>query len=224
VDETTRRRLRFAARALLRGFLLLVALVALLAVFTPLFCFHSPGKARVAAARHDVANVAFAVNLFRLDVGRDPTTEEGLAVLVTPTPQLEAEGRYRKGGYLDRLVTDPWGHPYHYKQPGCRNRAGYDVWSYGMDNAPGGEGEAADIGNWEPAHWDAGHRQVYALAAIPGALTGLAIGLPFYIGGAIFRRGQRMPHTQALRGMHLAALLYMIGVGTLITVLFAVFE
>lgn len=215
MDETTRRRLQLAVHVLLRGFLAFLILLALLAVFTPVICLHSPGKARVVAARHDLAQIASALDLFRLDAGRYPTTEEGLAVLAAPTPELQAEGKYRKGGYLDRPPEDPWGNPYRYKRPGCHNHGGYDLWSNGADNAPGGEGENADIANWdEPADWSARPRRL--LVALAGAITGFVIGLPFYVGVVILRRAGGKSPRQSLTGLHLAALVYMTSIGVLI--------
>ena len=76
---------------------------------------------------------------------RYPTTEEGLKVLVdTPT----GEDKKWKGPYVDAIRNDPWGNPYQYRYPGTR-KARYDLWSRGADGVEGGEGEGADIGNWE---------------------------------------------------------------------------
>jgi general secretion pathway protein G len=84
-----------------------------------------------------------ALDTYRLDVGRYPNTEEGLAALVAK-PQNEPKWN---GPYLQKGVPlDPWGKPYQYKSPGEHREV--DVWSFGKDGQPGGTGEAADITSW----------------------------------------------------------------------------
>ena len=81
---------------------------------------------------------------FKLQVGRWPTTAEGLEVLFKCPPGEEERWR---GPYLDggKLPLDPWGNPYHYRYPATRSSRHYDVWSLGPDRLP----SADDIGNWE---------------------------------------------------------------------------
>ena len=76
---------------------------------------------------------------------RYPTTEEGLKVLVEAPAGEESKWR---GPYITLLRPDPWGNPYQYRIPGNHHPSGFDLWSRGADGADGGEGEAADIGNW----------------------------------------------------------------------------
>jgi general secretion pathway protein G len=84
-----------------------------------------------------------ALDTYRLDVGRYPTTEQGLMVLVS-RPQNEPKWN---GPYLQKTVPlDPWGKPYQYKSPGDHGE--FDLWSFGKDGQPGGTGEAADITSW----------------------------------------------------------------------------
>lgn len=79
---------------------------------------------------------------FKFHLGRFPTTDEGLAALVTCPPG--AEGKWQ-GPYVEgRIPFDPWGEPYQYRQPGTRSSLPYDVWSLGPDRVP----SADDIGNW----------------------------------------------------------------------------
>ena len=88
-----------------------------------------------------------ALESYRLDNARFPTSEQGLDALVT----APAEARnYQSGGYLRerRIPADPWGNVYLYEAPGQHNSHSYDLWSYGADGTPGGEGVDADIGNW----------------------------------------------------------------------------
>ncbi|AUN95758.1 type II secretion system major pseudopilin GspG [Pseudazoarcus pumilus] len=84
-----------------------------------------------------------AVELFKLDVGRFPTSAEGLDALVTNPGVNGWNGPYLRRG----LPDDPWGNQYRYESPGRNGEV--DIFSYGSDNAPGGSGEAADLGNWQ---------------------------------------------------------------------------
>ncbi len=99
-------------------------------------------KSKTAAVQ--IKDLEQAADLFRIDVGRFPSKEEGLQALVTNPGNL----RGWNGPYLRRgLPADPWGNPYRYQSPG---RFGdIDIYSYGADNAPGGSGENADVGNWQ---------------------------------------------------------------------------
>lgn len=84
-----------------------------------------------------------AVELFKLDVGRFPTTAEGLDALVTNPGATGWNGPYLRRG----LPQDPWGNAYRYESPG-RN-GDVDIYTLGADNSPGGSGENADLGNWQ---------------------------------------------------------------------------
>ncbi len=95
-------------------------------------------KAKPKAARVQIENFAAALDMFKLDVGRYPTEEEGLEALRTRPPGLEKWD----GPYLAKKIpNDPWDRPYVYRNSGSR----YEVLSYGADGAPGGEGLDADI-------------------------------------------------------------------------------
>jgi len=69
------------------------------------------------------------------------------AWIIILIPQVTKGLRRQKGGYVDRLPKDPWGTVYNYLQPGSRGE--YDIYSFGADGSPGGQGINADIGNWE---------------------------------------------------------------------------
>jgi len=77
-----------------------------------------------------------------------PTTEQGLEVLVTAPDDARLAARYPDGGFINRLPRDPWDNEYQYVIPGEYGR--FDIWSFGADGRVGGEGEDADIGNWDP--------------------------------------------------------------------------
>jgi general secretion pathway protein G len=103
-----------------------------------------PGEARVVRAQQDIRGIASALGLYKLDNFVYPTTAQGLEALVTqPTGQPEAPNWK---GYLDNLPKDPWGRPYQYQSPG--QHGPFDVFTWGADGKPGGEDEAADVGNW----------------------------------------------------------------------------
>ncbi|KFF48172.1 general secretion pathway protein GspG [Gammaproteobacteria bacterium MFB021] len=97
-------------------------------------------------ARADLSTLEQALDMYRLDNYRYPTTQQGLAALVSPPTSDPQPDNYREGGYIRRLPEDPWGHPYHYASPGQHGRI--DLYSLGADDQPGGEGIDADIGNW----------------------------------------------------------------------------
>ncbi len=102
------------------------------------------GRAKTDTARVDIQNIESALDLFRLDMARYPTEQEGLDALVNKPAGLEQW----QGPYIKQRVSpiDPWGHPYHYKVPGEHGE--YDLYTLGADDAPGGTGEDQDLTNW----------------------------------------------------------------------------
>jgi general secretion pathway protein G len=104
-----------------------------------------PDEARIVAARQDIATIMQALKLYRLDNRKYPTTEQGLMALVKK-PEVEPLAPNWKS-YVERLPLDPWGSPYQYLNPGLNGEI--DVFSYGGDGKPGGEGVDADIGSWQ---------------------------------------------------------------------------
>lgn len=102
--------------------------------------------AKVSTAKSHIAEYQSALERFNLNMDRYPTTEEGLKVLVEAPANDKEKWR---GPYIEKLRNDPWGNPYQYSFPGVHMTAGYDIWSRGKDGADGGEGENADIGNWQ---------------------------------------------------------------------------
>ncbi|MFB9867645.1 type II secretion system major pseudopilin GspG [Vreelandella sulfidaeris] len=97
-------------------------------------------------ARADIATIEQALDMYRLDNYRYPTTEQGLAALTSPPTQAPLADNYRQDGYVRRLPEDPWGNPYQYRSPG--ENGSVDIYTLGADAQPGGEGLDADIGNW----------------------------------------------------------------------------
>src|SRR5215831_6498546 len=102
-------------------------------------------KARSQAARTQIELFGTALDTFRLDVGRYPSTQEGLASLrQRPFGTDRWDGPYLKKD----TPADPWGRPYYYRSPGEGGRP-YDLFSYGADGAPGGDGDNRDVTSWE---------------------------------------------------------------------------
>ncbi len=135
-----------------RGFTLIeimvvVAILGILAALVVPKIMGRPDEARIVAARQDIAAIRQALNLYRLDNQRYPTTEQGLQALVEKPASGPIPGNWKAGGYLERLPKDPWGAPYQYLNPGLRGEV--DIYSLGADGATGGAGNNADIGSWE---------------------------------------------------------------------------
>jgi general secretion pathway protein G len=103
--------------------------------------------AQVSRAKGDIRAIESALQLYRLDNFRYPTTDQGLEALVNQ-PADPSIRNWRKGGYLDKVPVDPWGTPYQYLNPGQSGSSEFDVFTLGADVQPGGEGINADIGNW----------------------------------------------------------------------------
>jgi general secretion pathway protein G len=134
-------------RAAPRGFTLLellvvIVIIGLLAAYVGPRYFAQLGKSERSAAKAQIEGLGRALDTYRIDTGRYPSTEQGLAALVT-RPSDEPKWN---GPYLQKAVPpDPWGRPYVYRAPG-QGGADFDLLSHGKDGQPGGEGDAADVG------------------------------------------------------------------------------
>lgn len=125
--------------------LVVIVVISLLAALVAPNVFKHVGQAKDAAAKSQMEMLGAALDSYRLDNGRYPTTEQGLEALWTE-PTLEPRPTNWRGPYLRKAVPlDPWDRPYIYVSPGELNPMGYDLLTYGADGAPGGEGEDADI-------------------------------------------------------------------------------
>ena len=122
--------------------LVVVAIIGLLVGYVAPRYFGQIGKSEVNVARAQIDALEKALDQYRLDTGRYPSTELGLAALMQ-RPQNEPKWN---GPYLKKAAPpDPWGKPYAYRSPG--EKGDFDLVSYGKDGAPGGSGENADITN-----------------------------------------------------------------------------
>ena len=138
-----------------RGFTLIevmvvVVILGILAAVVVPRVMSRPDEARVVKARQDLRAIGAALDLYKLDNFRYPTTEQGLQALVTQPSGLDPGAKWRADGYLPAMPKDPWGAPYKYLQPGQHGI--YDLYSLGADGVSGGEGFDADLGNWELDH------------------------------------------------------------------------
>ncbi len=129
--------------------LVVVTVIAILAALVGPSVFRHLGRAKDAAARSQMEMLGAALDAYRLDNGRYPSTTQGLEALNTE-PTTEPRPRNWQGPYLRKAVPkDPWGNPYSFTSPGEHNPTGYDLQAFGADGEPGGEGEDADIKSWE---------------------------------------------------------------------------
>lgn len=131
-----------------RGFTLLellvvIVIIGLLAGYVGPKYFAQIGKSEIKVAKVQIDAFEKALDTYRLDLGRYPTTEQGLAALnEKPVNEAKWLGPYLKKG----VPPDPWGQPYQYRSPGEKGE--FDLFSFGKDGQVGGEGENADITNW----------------------------------------------------------------------------
>ncbi|GHE41125.1 type II secretion system major pseudopilin GspG [Vulcaniibacterium thermophilum] len=129
--------------------LVVLVIIGLIASLVGPRLFSRVDSSKVQVAETQVRMLRGAVETFRLEVGRLPTPEEGLAVLTQAPADERTRGRWR-GPYLDEAVpADPWGNPYQYSIPG-RDGMPFALYSLGADGKPGGEGNDADVGFLPP--------------------------------------------------------------------------
>ena len=138
-------RLRSRAGFTLIEILVVIAVISILAALVAPNVFRNVGAAKDAAARAQIEMLGAALDSYRLDNGRYPTTQQGLdALWIMPT--AEPRPSNWRGPYLRKQVPlDPWGNPYLFVSPGAVHLTGYDLTSYGADGAAGGVGDDADI-------------------------------------------------------------------------------
>jgi general secretion pathway protein G len=143
-----RRRLQ-VRRSAERGFtlvemLVVISIIALIMALVGPRVLHFLSESKVKAAKIQIESLGTALDLYSLDVGRYPSTSEGLSALIEPAGVGSGwNGPYLKGNVVP---SDPWGKPYVYRSPG--QHGPYDVMSYGADGQEGGSGAATDVTSW----------------------------------------------------------------------------
>ncbi|OGT43504.1 MAG: type II secretion system protein GspG [Gammaproteobacteria bacterium RIFCSPHIGHO2_12_FULL_40_19] len=132
-----------------RGFTLIevmvvVVILAILAAIIVPRILKRPEQARMAAARADIRSIQNAMELYKLDNGFYPSTDQGIQALVTKPTGEPVPQNWSENGYLPKVMMDPWGHAFHYAHPG--KHGSIDIWS---DGPPDSSGKNTVVGNWD---------------------------------------------------------------------------
>ena len=127
--------------------MVVVVIIGILASVVVPRIMDNPDKARTAKAKNDIQALGSALDIYRLDNYIYPTTDQGLEALVSEPTSAPQPPNWKRGGYIKKLLADPWGNEYLYLSPGEHGEV--DIYSLGADGATGGEGPAADIGSWD---------------------------------------------------------------------------
>jgi general secretion pathway protein G len=145
LNDMAARRTRAAGFTLIEIMVVVVILGILAALVLP-NVMGRIGQAQSTKVKADIQGYETALSLFKLDNFKYPSTDQGLESLVKQ-PADPSIRNWKEGGYIRSLKKDPWGHDYQYIYPGTHGTE-YDLFTLGADNQPGGDGENADIGNW----------------------------------------------------------------------------
>lgn len=146
-----------ARRARRRGGFTLIEIMAVVLIMGMLMglvglaVFQQVDKARITTAKAKITQLESALEFYRMDNARYPTTEQGLEALIRKPSAAPEPRNYPRGGYLKKrdALMDPWDMPFQYESPGQKNPESFDVWSWGPDQQAGGDDSDADIGNWD---------------------------------------------------------------------------
>ena len=141
------RRFRERAGFTLIEIMVVIVILGLLAALVVPKLIGRTEEEKKTQARVQIKHIQQALELFKLDNGFFPTTEQGLEALVRVPESGRIPKNYRKDAYMDRVPKDPWGEPYVYVSPG--QHGDYDISSHGADGVEGGEGEDADVNSWD---------------------------------------------------------------------------
>jgi general secretion pathway protein G len=125
--------------------MVVVVIIGILASLVAPSVMRRIDEANVVKAKQDIRAYETALSLYRMDNFRYPTTDQGLKALVEKPADPNVRN-WKEGGYIQGLRKDPWHNEYVYLSPGTRGE--FDLYTLGADGQPGGEGNDADIGNW----------------------------------------------------------------------------
>ena len=128
--------------------LVVIVVIALLATFVAPSLFRNVDDAKIATAKAQIESLATALDGYRLDNGRYPTSAQGLDALWRK-PTVDPPPNWREPYLRKAIPLDPWGHPFVYVAPGVVNPAGFDLSSNGADGRAGGSGNDADLVSWK---------------------------------------------------------------------------
>ena len=136
-----------------RGFTLteimvVVFIIGLLSTVVLINVSGAMSQGRATKAQADIASLESALEQYSMDMFDYPSEADGLEALVEAPRSMPDGARYRPGGYINKLPSDPWGRAYVYERPGERSTGVFDLYSLGADGEKGGEDLNADIGNW----------------------------------------------------------------------------
>lgn len=126
--------------------MVVVVILGILAAIVVPRLLNEPEKARRISAATQIRSIEEALGMFKLENGFYPSTEQGLQALVEKPSVGRIPAHYKEGGYIRKIPLDPWGQKYLYLSPGVHGD--FDLFSYGPDGESGGEGEDADVANW----------------------------------------------------------------------------
>jgi general secretion pathway protein G len=143
---------RLGARRNSGGFTLIeimavVIIMGMLMGLVGVSVFSQVDKAKVVTTRAKISQLENALEFYRMDNSRYPTSEQGLDALINAPADVRG---YPPGGYLQKkeALLDPWEKRFQYQSPGEHNQRTFDIWSLGADRSPGGAELDSDIGNW----------------------------------------------------------------------------
>ena len=127
--------------------MVVILIIGLLATIVVQNLKGATDKAKRIKAQADISALKTALDRYYLDNGSYPSSDQGLTALVSAPQNGKVPADYPPGGYIEKIPNDPWGNTYQYLDPGVHGEI--DVFSYGADGKPGGEGNDADIGSWQ---------------------------------------------------------------------------
>jgi general secretion pathway protein G len=144
--RTTAGKLRQAGFSLIEILVVLVILGLLISIVAPNVLGRAD-EARVQKVFADFSAIQTALRMYRLDNYDYPSSEQGLQALVERPSLAPVPRNWKNDGYLESLPVDPWGNSYLYLSPG--QNGAYDIFTLGADGVRGGDGQNADLGNWQ---------------------------------------------------------------------------